>query len=70
MSALRFSYLTRSALFVAVEPALRLAPEVSGRHHLLQQRRGKMYDPNIVDTFIRAYERIMPETESIAPRSR
>jgi hypothetical protein len=29
-----------------------------------------MYDPNIVDTFIRAYERIMPETESIAPRSR
>ena len=33
---------------------------------ILQERRGKMYDPNIVDTFVRAYERIMPDTESIA----
>jgi putative nucleotidyltransferase with HDIG domain len=32
---------------------------------ILQERRGKMYDPKIVDTFVRSYERIMPDAESV-----
>ena len=33
---------------------------------ILTERRGKMYDPKIVDTFVQAYERIMPESEPAA----
>jgi GAF domain-containing protein len=33
---------------------------------ILQERRGKMYDPHIVDIFVRAYQHIMPEAESVA----
>ncbi len=33
---------------------------------ILMERRGTMYDPAIVDTFVRVYERIMPPEESIA----
>jgi putative methionine-R-sulfoxide reductase with GAF domain len=32
---------------------------------ILQERRGTMYDPKIIDTFVRAYQRIMPDTESV-----
>lgn len=31
---------------------------------ILRERRGSMYDPAIVDTFIRNYQRIMPDAES------
>jgi len=33
---------------------------------ILTERRGTMYDPKIVDTFVRAHERIMPATEAAA----
>jgi GAF domain-containing protein len=34
---------------------------------ILKERRGKMYDPAIVDTFVRVYERIMPVGDSVHP---
>ena len=33
---------------------------------ILIERRGTMYDPAIVDTFVRVYERIMPASEAVA----
>src|SRR5262245_59200397 len=33
---------------------------------ILTERRGTMYDPKIVDTFVRAHQRIMPATEAVA----
>jgi putative nucleotidyltransferase with HDIG domain len=37
---------------------------------ILLERRGTMYDPAIVDTFVRVYERIMPVGESVHPTVR
>src|SRR4051812_23039647 len=37
---------------------------------ILMERRGTMYDPAIVDTFVRVYERIMPAGESVHPAVR
>ena len=37
---------------------------------ILMERRGTMYDPAIVDTFVRVYERIMPVGESAHPAVR
>ncbi|MFL6278481.1 MAG: HD-GYP domain-containing protein, partial [Vicinamibacterales bacterium] len=37
---------------------------------ILRERRGTMYDPAIVDTFVRVYERIMPTGESMHPVAR
>jgi putative nucleotidyltransferase with HDIG domain len=37
---------------------------------ILRERRGTMYDPAIVDTFVRVYERIMPTGESVHPVAR
>src|SRR4029453_5228762 len=34
---------------------------------ILMQRRGTMYDPAIVDTFVRVYERIMPAADAVHP---
>ena len=34
---------------------------------ILNERRGTMYDPAIVDTFVRVYERIMPATDTVHP---
>ena len=34
---------------------------------ILIDRRGKMYDPAIVDTFVRVYERIMPAADVVHP---
>jgi putative nucleotidyltransferase with HDIG domain len=37
---------------------------------ILMERRGTMYDPAIVDTFVRVYERIMPAGETVHPVAR
>jgi putative nucleotidyltransferase with HDIG domain len=34
---------------------------------ILRERRGTMYDPAIVDTFVRVYQRIMPSGDSVHP---
>ena len=34
---------------------------------ILTERRGTMYDPAIVDTFVRVYERIMPTADAVHP---
>ena len=34
---------------------------------ILMERRGTMYDPAIVDTFVRVYQRIMPATDAVHP---
>ncbi len=37
---------------------------------ILRERRGTMYDPAIVDTFMRVYDRIMPAADAVHPVAR